>query len=97
MRWKTSNATFGFKMDHKFGFTVPKNIYPRKIRPLNCILRTFYGVFRDSITAHAQKHHQFYVRFQNGPQNRIHRAEKHVYTENYALKLHFTGIFRRFS
>ncbi len=56
MHWKTSNATFGFKMDLQFGFPVPKNIYAWEIRPLNCILRTFFSVLRDFITAHAQKH-----------------------------------------
>ncbi len=57
MRRNTINSTSGLKMDLKFGFPVPKNIYTREIRPLNCILRTFYGVFRDFVTAHAQKHH----------------------------------------
>jgi hypothetical protein len=56
-----------------------------------------FAVFRDFITAHAQKHHLFYFRFQNGPQVRISRVEKHVARANCALKLHFNGIFRRFS
>jgi len=44
-------------MDLKFGFPVPKSIYMREIRPLDCALKTFFGVFKVFITAHAQKHH----------------------------------------
>jgi len=33
MRRNTINATSGFKMDLKFGFPVPKNIYTPGIRP----------------------------------------------------------------
>ncbi len=42
-------------MDLRFGFLVPKNIYTREIRPSNYILRAFFAVFRDFVTAHAQK------------------------------------------
>jgi len=41
--------------DLKFEFSVPKNIYALEIRLANCILRTFFGVFRDFITEHAYK------------------------------------------
>ncbi len=57
MRRNTISSTSGFKMDLNFGFAVLKNLYTREIRRLNCILRTFYGVFRDFFTAYAQKHH----------------------------------------
>ena len=57
MRRNTLNSTSGFKIDLKFGFLVPKNIYMREIRPSNCILGAFFAVFRYFVTAHAQKHH----------------------------------------
>ncbi len=78
MRRSTISSTSGFKMDQKIGYLVPKNIYTGEIRPYNCTLRAFPAVFRDFVTAHAQKHHLFYFRFQNGPQIRIPRAEKHI-------------------
>ena len=47
MRRNTINSTSCFKMDFKFEFPVPKNIYTREIRPSNCILMAFFDVFRD--------------------------------------------------
>ena len=57
MRRNTINSTSGFKMGLKFGFLVPKNIHMREINPSNRILWRFFAVFRDFITAHAQKRH----------------------------------------
>ncbi len=37
-------------------YRTEKNISTREIRPSNCILMTFFGVFHDFVTAHAQKH-----------------------------------------
>ncbi len=45
MRRNTINSASGFKIYPEFGFSVPKNIYTRVIRPSNCILRTFSGIF----------------------------------------------------
>ena len=56
----------------------------------------FFAVFRDFITAHAQKHHLFYFRFQNGPQIRTPRTEKHIYTRNLGLKTAFEWHFSPF-
>ena len=57
MRWKTSSATFGFKMDLKFGFPMPYNIIHAGNYAFKLPYKDIYGVFRDFITAHAQKHH----------------------------------------
>ena len=57
MRRNITKSTFGFKMHLKFGFLMPKNIYAREMRPPNCSLRAFSVVFREFVTAHAQKHH----------------------------------------
>ena len=41
MRRNTINSTSSSKLDLRFGFLVPKNIYTREIRLSNCILWTF--------------------------------------------------------
>jgi hypothetical protein len=56
----------------------------------------FFAVFCYFITAHAQKHHFFYFRFQNGPQIRTSRTKQHVYTRNLSLKTAFEGDFLPF-
>ena len=89
MRRNTINSTSGLKMDFKFGIPVPENMYAREIGPSKRILWAFFADFRDFITAHAQKRHLFYLRFQNGPKIRTPRTEKHIGTRNVGLKTAF--------
>jgi hypothetical protein len=96
MRRNTINSTSGFKMDLKFGLRVPKNMYIRGTRALKLHLKGIFSIFRNFITAHAQKHHLFYFRFQNGPQIRTPRTEKHILTRNMGLNTTFQRHFAPF-
>ena len=85
----TITTTFGFKTDLKFGLLVQKNIYTRETWAIELRSKGIYRRFRDLITAHVQKHHLFYFRFQNGPEIRIPRTEKHVHAWKFGLKTAF--------
>jgi hypothetical protein len=59
-------------------------------------LKGIFVIFRNFLTAHAQKHHLFYFRFQNGPKIRTPRTEKHGYTRKLSLKTAFEWDFSPF-
>ena len=75
-------------MDLRFGFHATKK---RSLWEL-ALSGIFRGVLRDFITAHAQKHHYYYFRFEIGPQIRIHLVEKH-YTRDWAFKRILRALF----
>jgi len=88
MRRNTINSTSGFKMDLKFGFLVPKNIYDVKFCHKNVILTPFCPILR-----YYSAHGIFGLKFAFFPQVRgknifynsnplkaLHCAKRHVLT-----------------
>ena len=64
-------------IDLGFGTGMPENLIGENLAPK----RRFKGVFRDFVTAHAQKRPEYYFRFQNGLRIRNRHARKPIYGE----------------